>query len=456
MSTQVVCPTSSSVRHIKPISVTRSRKSIILHEGTWIQSDRDYLPAFSREDHAAAIALMLIADAPVPPAVARHTVQQEQDATSNMADVVPEPTASAVSLGSAGSKVTHSNKGKARATRSPSSTSSGLSRKASHRGPGKEAREKQAAIREQWKARAKAIETPRGTQANDFHLFVMNWVRNEVTPYPDDAWAALVAIAIDRSFVQVKHWFSNQRQVAARKGTSRLEDVETVTVDDRSFRLWRKAVESSGPWSDEHFETALQKVVRGQQAKYEAQLAAIEWQATEDIYIVYIAMRRFIGLYVQDKVRKNPRYKTVVYTTSHEPKLSLPESQYNNQSETTQGGPKASAESNLAAGGRFNTDVLDDDEGEDEEDEEVDKYDEVDNDKDEETSDVEDVDVDEDELIEDKRVDEDDGEGKDDAFDVDEDEDVDKVRDKVDVADKDVAVLMASPAFAIDWNAWKV
>lgn len=103
-----------------------------------------------------------------------------------------------------------------------------------------------------------------------------------------------------------------------------------------------------------------------------------------------------------------------------------------------------------------NTDVLDDDEGEDEEDEEVDKYDEVDDDKDEETSDVEDVDVDEDELIEDKRVDEDDGEGKDDAFDVDEDEDVDKVRDKVDVADKDVAVLMASPAFAIDWNAWKV
>lgn len=281
MSTQVVCPTSSSVRHIKPISVTRSRSSIILHEGIYIQSDRNYLPAHSRDEQAAAIALVSISKAPVLPAVAHHAVRQAQDATSNLADASPESTASADSPGSTGSQVSQLNKGKARATRSPSSTNKSLSRKASHRGPSKEAREKQDALREQWKARAKAIETPRGTQANDFHLFVMSWVRNEVTPYPDDAWAALVAIAIDRSFVQVKHWFSNQRQVAARKGTSRLEDVETVTVDGRSFRLWRKAVESSGPWSDEHFETALQKVVRGQQAKYEAQLAAIEWQATE-------------------------------------------------------------------------------------------------------------------------------------------------------------------------------
>ncbi|EED79640.1 predicted protein [Postia placenta Mad-698-R] len=275
MSTQVVCPTSSSVRHIKPISVTRSRKSIILHEDKWIQSDLKYLPAVSRDDQAAAIALASIAEAPVPRAVAHHAVRQAQDATSNLADASPRSAASADLLEPTGSKVTQPNKGKARATRSPSSTSSGLSRKASHRGPGKEAREKQDAIREQWKARAKAIETPRGTQANDFHLFVMSWVRNEVTPYPDDAWAALVAIAIDRSFVQVKHWFSNQRQVAARKGTSRLEDVETVTVDGRSFRLWRKVVESSGPWSDEHFDAALQEVIRGQQAKYEAQLAAM-------------------------------------------------------------------------------------------------------------------------------------------------------------------------------------
>ncbi|KAF9818997.1 hypothetical protein IEO21_02411 [Rhodonia placenta] len=274
MTTQIVCPTSSSVRYIKPICVTRS-SSRVFYEGKWIQSDRDYLPAVSRDEQAAAIALLAFSKAPVPPTVTHHAVRQAQDATSNLADASPESTASADSPGSTGSQVAQSNKGKARATRSPSCTNRGLSRKASHRGPGKEAREKQDAIREQWKSRAKAIETPRGTQANDFHLFVMSWVRNEVTPYPDDAWAALVAIAIDRSFVQVKHWFSNQRQVAARKGTSRLEEVETVTVDGRSFRLWRKAVESSGPWSDEHFEAALQKVIRGQQAKYEAQLAAM-------------------------------------------------------------------------------------------------------------------------------------------------------------------------------------
>jgi len=136
-------------------------------------------------------------------------------------------------------------------------------------------------IRKRWKKQAQEIPTSRGTQANAFQLFILEWVYREITAYPEDAWMALIAVNIHRSYNQVKHWFSNKRQVDARTkakaGSNALEtEIEKVRIEGRTVCLRPSAIQEGNleeKWSDEGFKKALDGVTASQRQKLETNQA---------------------------------------------------------------------------------------------------------------------------------------------------------------------------------------
>ncbi|THV06010.1 hypothetical protein K435DRAFT_773508 [Dendrothele bispora CBS 962.96] len=77
-------------------------------------------------------------------------------------------------------------------------------------------------------------------------------VYDEITKYPKDHWIALIAVVINRSFNQVKHWFSNERQ---KNKTGDI--VETFTDIGEKIRVRPLALELCPDWTDEFFEDVL-------------------------------------------------------------------------------------------------------------------------------------------------------------------------------------------------------
>ncbi|KAG7099039.1 hypothetical protein E1B28_000919 [Marasmius oreades] len=100
--------------------------------------------------------------------------------------------------------------------------------------------------------RALRIKTVENSPANPRQLRVLRMVYDEITNYPKEHWMALIAIVIHRSFNQVKHWFSNERQ--KNKGG---DFVNWKTNLGENIRVRPMAVELSSEWSDELFEAAL-------------------------------------------------------------------------------------------------------------------------------------------------------------------------------------------------------
>jgi len=84
---------------------------------------------------------------------------------------------------------------------------------------------------------------------NEQQLIVLRMVYDEITMYPSEHWMAVIAVAIRRSFKQVKNWFSNERQ------KNKYGEVVTTRTDigDR-IRLRPIALELCEEWSDELFE----------------------------------------------------------------------------------------------------------------------------------------------------------------------------------------------------------
>ncbi|KAF9270058.1 hypothetical protein L218DRAFT_952256 [Marasmius fiardii PR-910] len=100
--------------------------------------------------------------------------------------------------------------------------------------------------------RALRIKTVENSPANPRQLRVLRMVYDEITNYPKEHWMALIAIVIHRSFNQVKHWFSNERQ--KNKGGV---FINWKTDLGENIRVRPMAVELSSEWSDELFEAAL-------------------------------------------------------------------------------------------------------------------------------------------------------------------------------------------------------
>ncbi|KAF5375054.1 hypothetical protein D9758_000451 [Tetrapyrgos nigripes] len=101
-------------------------------------------------------------------------------------------------------------------------------------------------------SRSLQIKSTENSPVNDRQLRVLRMVYDEITKYPKDHWIALIAVIINRSFNQVKHWFSNERQ------KNKAGDiVETFTDIGEKIRVRPLALQLCPAWSDEFFEDVL-------------------------------------------------------------------------------------------------------------------------------------------------------------------------------------------------------
>jgi len=135
-----------------------------------------------------------------------------------------------------------------------SSTLAWKLRKACHRSPKlteaqKSARAAAEPRRKEILARALRIKTVENSPVNEQQLRVLRMVFDEITKYPRDSWIAILAVIIGRSFAQVKHWFSNERQ----KNKSG-ETVDWYNDLGEKIRVRPMCVELCDEFSDEFFE----------------------------------------------------------------------------------------------------------------------------------------------------------------------------------------------------------
>jgi len=97
--------------------------------------------------------------------------------------------------------------------------------------------------------KAKKISSLDNSPANDRQLHVLRMVYDEITMYPNEPWMAILAIIIQRSFKQVKNWFSNERQ---KRGTG--EDTHVTSSSGDRIRVRPMTLKNCKDWSDEWFE----------------------------------------------------------------------------------------------------------------------------------------------------------------------------------------------------------
>ncbi|ESK98032.1 hypothetical protein Moror_468 [Moniliophthora roreri MCA 2997] len=140
---------------------------------------------------------------------------------------------------------------------SPCAVSPRTSRKPCHVSPKltfaqKRAKEAAQPRRQETIRRAQRIKTVENSPVNPRQLRVLRMVYDEITNYPKEHWMAFIAIVIHRSFNQVKHWFSNERQ---KNKTG--EYVTWRTELGENIRMRPSAVNLCSEWTDELFESTV-------------------------------------------------------------------------------------------------------------------------------------------------------------------------------------------------------
>ncbi|KAI0931765.1 hypothetical protein AcW1_000917 [Taiwanofungus camphoratus] len=149
---------------------------------------------------------------------------------------------------------------------------------------GRKAKIKRDVIRAQWKQQAISIKSQHNGTVNHFQTAVLEWVYETITSYPTEPWISLIAIAIGRSFYQVKHWFANRRQrepldEEAKPRRSRRGHLESHHIEDRLVRLRPCAIRGVDPqntWTDQGFKDALDALIKAKRTRYNEQLAAAD------------------------------------------------------------------------------------------------------------------------------------------------------------------------------------
>ncbi|TFK36873.1 hypothetical protein BDQ12DRAFT_686014 [Crucibulum laeve] len=106
--------------------------------------------------------------------------------------------------------------------------------------------------REELLDKAKKIKSLDNSPVNDRQFLVLRMVYDQITMYPSEAWIVLVAIIINRSFRQVKNWFSNERQ------KNRVGEVVSIQSEEGDkVRVRSEALKVCAEWSDEFFEAVV-------------------------------------------------------------------------------------------------------------------------------------------------------------------------------------------------------
>ncbi|KAJ7596865.1 hypothetical protein C8J56DRAFT_299129 [Mycena floridula] len=108
---------------------------------------------------------------------------------------------------------------------------------------------------------SKRIKTVGNSPVNPAQLRLLQGVYRNVTKFPPDYWIALIAVLIRRTFIQVKTWFSNQRQHThasqVRENLPEDEVVQAKTEEGVAIKFRPSALELGDKWSDDLFEGVL-------------------------------------------------------------------------------------------------------------------------------------------------------------------------------------------------------
>ncbi|TFY63687.1 hypothetical protein EVJ58_g3103 [Rhodofomes roseus] len=117
----------------------------------------------------------------------------------------------------------------------------------------------------------------RKSPASAYQVHILTWVYDNVTPYPESFWRAMLAIKLYYNYDKIGHWFTNQRQRVARQrkktGMPPPDDLQTITLHGRKQKMRPQALESDSRWTDGRFFETIDMLIADRQRQFEEDLA---------------------------------------------------------------------------------------------------------------------------------------------------------------------------------------
>ncbi|KZT02039.1 uncharacterized protein LAESUDRAFT_815505 [Laetiporus sulphureus 93-53] len=135
--------------------------------------------------------------------------------------------------------------------------------------------EDKQAVRSQLKAKAIAIKC--ATAPTPYQAYIMTWIFEHITPYPDIHWRSMIAVAINWSLLRTTRWFENQRRCLNRsegkEWAARSGALVPTMVEERWVRVWPTASTEHNArlsWTDETFKGVLHQLIEEQRPNFGA------------------------------------------------------------------------------------------------------------------------------------------------------------------------------------------
>ncbi|KAH9926505.1 uncharacterized protein B0H18DRAFT_344964 [Fomitopsis serialis] len=114
--------------------------------------------------------------------------------------------------------------------------------------------------------------------ATAYQNHILTWIFDNVTPYPEDFWRALLAVKLRYNYGKVYNWFTNQRQKVNKQrkenGTPAPYDLEVVWLTGRRKQRIRScAIKEGEQWTDGKFLATIKTLIADRQRQFEEEVA---------------------------------------------------------------------------------------------------------------------------------------------------------------------------------------
>ncbi|KZT73385.1 hypothetical protein DAEQUDRAFT_467445 [Daedalea quercina L-15889] len=113
--------------------------------------------------------------------------------------------------------------------------------------------------------------------APPYQVHILTWIFDNVTPYPEVFWKALLAIKLAYNYHKINHWFTNQRQRIARQrreaGEPAPDELEVIYLHGRKQKMRGCALESTERWTDGRFIDTIDMLIADRKRQFEEELA---------------------------------------------------------------------------------------------------------------------------------------------------------------------------------------
>jgi len=108
-----------------------------------------------------------------------------------------------------------------------------------------------------------------------YQVRILTWIFDNVTPYPEDFWRALLPVKLRYNYNKIGHWFSNQRQrVRRRNGAPAQDNLEVVWLTGRRKQQMRSCALKEGErWTDGKFLATIKMLIADRQRQFEEEVA---------------------------------------------------------------------------------------------------------------------------------------------------------------------------------------